>query len=163
MAEQKIGSFESVQTFALKSGTVYETYVTNERLVAVKIGDPMEGGKGATIHFGALGAIIGYFLDKRVQKKRAARRAANAERALDELLLQDKKNFEVRFADLEDAEIKKGKLGFLGGTKANLVLKKPGEKPMELQLVKKEHVAAALVALEPAMQGRLRKDPNLKA
>jgi hypothetical protein len=162
MAEQKMGSFESVQAFAFRSGTVYETYVTSERIVAVKVGDPMEGGKSFTVHFGALGAIIGYFLDKRVQKKRMALRASYAEKSLDELLLQDKKNFEVRFGDLDGAELKKGKLGFLGGTKANLILKKPGEKPLELQLVKKEHLAAALSVLEQALQGRLLKDPNLK-
>jgi hypothetical protein len=162
MAEQKLGSFEVLKTFTLREGVVYQAYVTSERIVAVKTGTPLEGGKALTVHFGALGAIVGYFLDKRVQKKRAALRASFEEKSLDELLLQDAKNFEVRFNALEGAELKKGKLAFLGGTKANLVFKTPGEKPMELQLQKKEHVAAAISVLEPALQGRLQKDPGIK-
>jgi hypothetical protein len=87
MVEQKLGSFEVLKTFTLREGVVYQAYVTSERIVAVKTGTPLEGGKA---------------------------------------------------------------------------FKTPGEKPMELQLQKKEHVAAAISALEPVLQGRLQKDPGIK-
>ncbi len=76
--------------------------------------------------------------------------------------MQDPKNFEVRFEALDGAELKKGKFAFLGGTKANLILKRAGEKPLELQLQNKDAVAAALSTLEKALQGRLQTDPKLK-
>jgi hypothetical protein len=160
MVEQRLGSFEASQAGAFREGTVYQAYVTSDRFVAVKTGTPLEGGRAFTVHLGALGALIGYFIDKRVQKKRAALRASFEEQPLDALLTLDKKNFEVRFDALERAELKKGKLGFLGGTKGVLVLTKIGEKPTELLLQKKETVAAAVSALTPALQGRLIKDPS---
>jgi hypothetical protein len=163
MTEQKLGSFEAVKTATLSTGTVYQAYVSDQRIVAVKTGGQLDGGKAFTVHFGALGGLVGYFLEKRVQKKRAALRASFEEKTLDELLLQDPKNFEVRFEALDGAEIKKSKFAFLGGTKANLILKRPGEKPLELQLQSKEAVAAALSVLEKALQGRLQADPKLKA
>jgi hypothetical protein len=163
MAEQKLGSFEALKTATLSSGLVYQAYVSDQRIVAVKTGGQLDGGKAITMHFGALGALVGYFLEKRVQKKRAALRASFEEKPLDELLLQDPKNFEVRFDGLEGAELKKSKLGFLGGSTAHLILKKIGEKPLELHLQRKEDVAAALGVLERGLQGRLQADPKLKA
>jgi hypothetical protein len=159
MVEEKLGSFEAVQT-SFGGGTIFQAYVTSDRIVAVKTGTPLEGGKAVTMHFGLLGAIINRFIDKSVQKKRAARRASFEEQPLDALLTLDKKNFEVRFDALDRAEIKKNKLGFLGGTKGTLFLMKVGEEPLELALQKQEDVTAAVSALEPALQHRLVKDPN---
>jgi len=146
----------------MSGGIVYQAYVSTDRIVAVKTGTQLQGGKAVTVHFGALGGLIGYFLDKRVQKKRAALRASFEEKALDELLLLDPKNFEVRFDALDGAEIKRSKLGFLAGNKASLVLRKPGEKPLELQL-SKDVTPAAVEVLERAIPGRLQTDPKLKA
>ena len=163
MVEQKLGSFEALQTSTFKNGTVYQTYVTDQRLVAVKTGGQMDGGRAVTNHFGALGAIIGYFIEKRVQKKRAALRLANEARTLDELLLQDPKNFEVRFEALEKAELLKA--GMMVPGKANLVLTLTGgaKDPIKLNLQSKESLAVALPLLEQGLAGRLQTDPKLRA
>jgi len=163
MAESRLGTFEALKTGTLSSGVVYQLYVTNERIVAVKTGGQFDGGKAFTMHLGALGALVGHFLEKGVQKKRAALRASFEQATLDDLLHRDAKNFEVRFDGLEKAELKKGKLGFLGGPKAVLVLKKMGEKPLELQLQNKQAIDGALRSLEPGLQGRLQVGPKLKA
>ncbi len=163
MPEQKIGSFEALKTATLSSGIVYQAYVSDQRIVAVKTGGQLDGGKAITAHFGALGAVVGYFLEKRVQKKRAILLASFDGKSLDELLLQNPKNFEVRFDGLEGAELKKGRLSFFGGTKANLILSSTGQKPLELQLSTKTAVTAAMGVLEQGLQGRLKTDPKLKS
>jgi hypothetical protein len=161
MTEQKLGNFEALKAGGVNGGTVYQIYVTEQRIMALKTGSQLEGGKAFTVHLGALGALIGYFLDKRVQKKRAALRESFEQKSLDELLLLDAKNFEVRFDALEGAEVKRSKLGFLAGNRANLVLRKMGEKPLELAL-NKDIVRGAVDLLERALPGRLQADPKLK-
>jgi TATA-binding protein-associated factor Taf7 len=160
MAEQKLGWFEALKTSTFSNGVVYQTYVTSERLVAVKIGGQLDGGKAFTAHFGLLGGIIGYFLEKRLQKKRSAMRAANEERSLDDLLSQDEKNFEVRFEATESAELSKS--GILTQSKATLIVKRTGAEPVKLGLMTKEAAADALRLLEQGMQGRLQTDPRLR-
>lgn len=160
MAEQKLGSFEAMKTSTFSTGIVYQTYVTDQRLVAVKIGGQLDGGKAITLHFGLLGGIIAYFLEKRVQRKRAALRAANELRPLDDLLVQDEKNFEVRFDATESAELAKS--GVLTQSKATLVVKRTGADPIKLGLMTKESAASALQLLERGLQGRLKADPRLR-
>ena len=162
MAEQKLGSFEALQSSALKSGIIFQAYVSDQRIVAVKTGGQFDGGKALTAHFGALGALVNYFLEKGVQKKRAALRASNESKTLDELLLQDSKNFEVRFDALEGAELKKGKFSFFGGNKATLQLKKVGDKPVELGLQTKAAASDAVRVLEQGLQDRVQVDPKLR-
>lgn len=161
MSEQKLGSFEALKTSTFSAGIVYQTYVSDQRLVAVKTGGQLDGGKAFTAHLGLLGGIIGYFLEKRVQKKRAALRQANEARTLDELLLQDPKNFEVRFEALEKAELQKA--GIMVQGKASLVMKPVGQDPIKLNLQTKESLADAQRLLEQGLQGRLQTDPKLRA
>jgi hypothetical protein len=163
MAEQRLGSFQAVKPGGINGGTVYQAFVTAERIVAVKIGGQLDGGKAFTVHLGALGAIIGHFLDKGVQKKRAALRASFEGKTLDELLRLDAKNFEVRLDALEGAEAKASKLAALGAKRVSLTLLKVGEKPIELQLVDKAQVAAAIAVLEQALPGRFNADQKLRS
>jgi hypothetical protein len=159
MTEQKLGSFEVWGVSKPAAGQVYQTYVSDQRLVAVRIGGQMDGGRAMTAHFGLLGALVGYFLQKNVQKKRAALRQANEDRSLDELLLQDPKNFEVRFDSLERAELKKG--GFFKGGRVSLFCTPVGQKPIELRFQTKDAVSAARPVLEQAMPS-LQTDPKLR-
>jgi hypothetical protein len=155
--EHKLGSFEAQNA---RTQDIYQTFVSDQRLVAVRVGGALDGGRALTVHFGLLGALVGHFLNKRVEKKRAELRSQNESKTLDELLLADKKNFEVRFDALEKAELKKG--GLLTGRRAMLVCTKIGEKPLKLQFQGKDAHKAALPMLESAMQGRLEVDPALR-
>ncbi|MBF5042043.1 hypothetical protein FGE12_06525 [Aggregicoccus sp. 17bor-14] len=163
MVEQDVGSFEALHTPALSTGIVYQVYVSEQRLVAVKIGGQFDGGKAFTMQLGLIGAIIAHFLDKRVQRKRAVLRQLWASRPLDELRALDPKNFELPFEALTGVELKKAKLGFLGGSQATLLLRKSEGKPMELTLQSKAAAMEALRVLEQRLQGRLQVDPRLRA
>ena len=161
MAEQKLGSFEALKSSMLSNGIIYQAYISDQRLVAVKIGTPLEGGRGITMHFGLIGALIQYFLNKRVVKRRAALCAANETLSLDQLLQQDPKNFEVRYDSLEKAELKKS--GMLKAGPAHLVLKPVAGDPVELSLQTKDTLAKAMPLLEAGLKGRLETDAKLRA
>jgi hypothetical protein len=160
VAEKKLGSFEAQKLAMLSNGVIYQTYVSDQRLVAVKTGSPMDGGRAWTMHFGLIGALIHYFLMKGVMKRRLALLSSNESLPLDELLHQDPKNFEVRYDGLERAELKKA--GILKAGHAKLLLKRVGEEPIELSLQTKQIVAVALPVLEAGLQSRLEVESKLR-
>jgi hypothetical protein len=161
MAEQKLGSFEALGASKPATGNVFHTYVTDQRLVAIRVGGQFDGGKAFTPHLGLLGVLIGHFLEKRVRRQRAELQQANEQRTLDELLLQHPKNFEVRFDSIEKAELRKSGI-FSGGAKASLLVTQVGQKPLKLNLQTKEAVALALPVLEKALPGVLQTDARLR-
>jgi len=153
LAEQKLGSFEALKKSTFSNGVIYQTYVTDQRLVG---NDPEKIARMAKINAFHV-SLFAYFLEKRVQKKRAA----NELRTLDELLGQDAKNFEMRFEAIEKAELQKS--GLLATGKATLLLKLVGQEPIKLTLQTKESLAAALPVLEQGLHDRLQTDPKLRA
>jgi len=160
MAEKKLGSFEAQKLAMLSNGLIYQTYVSDHRLVAVKTGSTMDGGRAWTMHFGLIGALIHYLLMRGVLKRRQALLSSNESLPLDELLHQDPKNFEIRFDGLERAELKKA--GILKAGHAKLILKKLGEEPIELSLQTKQTLAQALPLLEAGLQSRLEVESKLR-
>src|SRR5215469_1933180 len=93
--EKRLGSFEAQRAYSLSGGD-FRLYVTDQRIVAIRMSTPMEDAATvAWAHFGLVGALIARQALKRAARKREAAAKEMEQFSLDELLARNPKNFET--------------------------------------------------------------------
>lgn len=91
MAEEKLGMIRT------KLGTVdYDLFFTEKRIVAAKT--------GSTAGWGALIGVLGQLIAMHYSKKKSEQLS---KLSIESIMTADKKNFEINYTDIVNAEVKK--------------------------------------------------------
>jgi hypothetical protein len=159
--ETVLGSFEARKANTWSGDILYSMVVSTERLVGVRLGGQFAAEGAALAHLGLIGVLISALMRKGVEKKRVAAREQLKQSSLDELIRQHPKNFELRHASLDRIEIKRVRFTMHGPAVAKLVLDRPGEKQLELQIVSVALLAESVKVLRAALHDRVILDPAL--
>jgi len=156
------GSFEAARSMGWRGEQLYRLLATDERLACLRTGGMVSASGGSVwAHFGLLGALIGYFVEKRAAKKRAAELPTLEQTPIDELLARDaKNNFELRLAAIDRAAL--GKPGFFKGAYAAKLVLGVGAVEHLFFIKSRPDAQRCRALLEGKLSAPLAVDPGLK-
>jgi hypothetical protein len=131
------GYFRVNKVRQLKGNIQYAVLLLKDRLMFVKIGGQFADGSAGTIAAGAaaggiVGTVIGSLIGDKIDKKAADKQDSKLESLFDvsaeELLAQDKLNFEIPYAEIDQIEMKDASFNMNGAREGVFNIQRLGKK-----------------------------------
>ncbi|SRR6266568_7600160 len=162
--ENLLGSFEARRPSMWSADVLYAVSVTDERLVALRIGGQFSGvqANALAVQFGLLGGLVLGWLRRREERRRAAAPTTNPQ-TLDEQLRGHRSNFAVTWHELKRASITRRsawqRMAWPG--EALLTLERQSGAPVKLIVQERAQLERCLELMQASGGAVLRIDPNL--
>jgi len=140
------------------SQRLYRIYVRRSDLYFIVLAGGLSANpESLTVHFGLIGALIGHGLKKRAKKKNQALIQRIDQLDPQELLAEDKHNFKVHTAEIQEAAIDPPALfAFQGRQSGRWKLCLRSGKKMNFQFENNDDMKAALVLLPQFLDSTLK-------
>jgi len=136
---------------------VYRVYVRGNDLFFIQLGGMSTTAQAVTIHFGLLGVLVGELLKKRAKKQAEATLQLADQQEPEQLLRENKNNFNVHIPEIRDSAIEPPSFFALHGKQVgrwNFSLR--DGKKMRFEFENTDEMKAALDALPRLMNATLR-------